>query len=371
MRATDTVARLGGDEFILLIEEVTQLEEVAVIARQLLQLLQQPYLIAERRLFISASMGISLHPGHGRTGEELIRNADAAMYEAKAAGKNTYRIYTASLTEAALQRLALENDLRGALEREELELHYQPQCEAGSGRIVAFEALIRWRHRASGRFMPPDSFLPVAEELGLMIAIGDWVLARACRDCGDWRRAGFPEMRVAVNLAGVQLEQGDILAATRSALANAALPGDALELEVTESSAMQRLDEIRQTLFELRDLGVTLAIDDFGTGYSSLSYLKRLPFTTLKIDRSFVGDIPEDANDMAIAHAIVVLAHTLQMSVIAEGVETPAQLTFLQGVDCELIQGYLFSRALPPEEILPLLRRDQGRIVATDARAVA
>ncbi|MBK5965013.1 hypothetical protein CCR95_13195 [Thiocystis minor] len=367
VRETDTVARLGGDEFIILIEDMTHEDEADAIARQLLHVLQAPYLLAERRLFVSASIGVSLYPGHGDDGEHLIRNADAAMYEAKAAGKNTYRLYTASLTEAALERLSLEQELRGALEREELELHYQPQCDARTGRIVVFEALLRWRRPASGGFIPPDRFLPLAEEAGLMIVIGDWVLARACRECRDWRNAGFPEMRVAVNLAGVQLEQGDILAATRSALANAGLPGEALELEVTESSAMQRLDEVRQTLFALRALGVTLAIDDFGTGYSSLSYLKRLPFTTLKIDRSFIGEIPEDANDMAIAHAIVVLAHTLQMSVIAEGVETPAQLAFLRGVDCELIQGYLFSRALPPEEILPLLRRDQGRILIADA----
>jgi|GEM_PF-1346758 len=356
LRETDTVARLGGDEFILLIEEVTCVNEVVSIAQQLLVALQQPHRIAGRQLFISASIGISLCPEHGDNGEALIRNADAAMYEAKASGKNTFRFYAASMTEAAIARLALENDLRGALERGELELFYQPQCDASSGRIMAFEALLRWRQGDTGNLIPPDRFLPAAEDAGLMIPIGTWVLEQACRDCRAWRNAGFDEIRVAVNVASVQLEQGDMLSVVRKALAAAELPGSAVEMELTESSVMQRLDEIREIFFDLRKLGVTLAIDDFGTGYSSLSYLKRLPFSIVKIDRSFVGDIPMDTNDMAIAHAIVLLAHRLQMTVVAEGVETPEQLEFLRGVECETIQGYLFSPAVPSSAVLPLLQ---------------
>lgn len=355
IRAGDTVARLGGDEFVAALEDIRDPQEVERVAELLLRILVQGFRVRDRELYISASIGISFYPEHGETTEELIKNADAAMYRAKEAGRNTYRAYSPMLTVDALTRVSLESALRGALDRGEFRLYYQPQCEATDGRVVALEALLRWRRGDDQAPIGPDSFIPIAEDAGLMIVIGQWVLETACEQCRAWRDLGLEGLRVAVNLSGDQLVRGRLPAVVQQSLQANRLPGDALELEITEGSAMREPELTIGILGEVRKQGVTIAIDDFGTGYSSLGQLKRLPFTTLKIDRSFVDDIPDDPNDKAISLAVIALAHSLQMSVVAEGVESAEQLAFLREAGCDLIQGYLFSRPLPAAAMTELL----------------
>ncbi len=349
LRDADTVARLGGDEFIVLIEEFERLEEIDIVAEKIQHALAAAFHIDDHELYLGVSIGISLYPEDGDDVATLIKNADAAMYRAKESGRNTFQFYTEELTADAAHRLRLEAGLRGALEHGEMELYYQPKVELASGRVVGAEALIRWNHPELG-MVPPDQFIPMAEENGTIIEIGAWVLAEAAAQLARWREAGLKLEQLAVNISGLQIQRGDLVGQVRQALERNGLDAGSLELEITESVLMSHPEQAAEVLDRLRGIGVELAVDDFGTGYSSLSYLKRFPINCLKIDQSFVRDIPGDANDTAITKAVIALAHSLQLKVVAEGVENDEQRQLLIGEGCQLAQGYHFSRPLPVAE---------------------
>lgn len=348
VREQDTVARLGGDEFLIILDELRNPQYAALIARKLLKNLNEEIRIEGHSLFIGASIGISLFPADGEDVDTLIKNADTAMYRAKDLGRNNYQFYTPELTVLSLERFELERDLRQALERNELQLYYQPQTAHGQVYCTGVEALLRWQHPQKG-MIPPDRFIPLAEDTGLIHALGDWVLQTACRQARDWQQQGRP-LRMAVNLSALQVIHGDIVAQVRKVLQTSRLDPRYLELEITEGFMFSHAEQGVKTLEQLKALGVTLAIDDFGTGYSSLNYLKRLPIDRLKIDRSFVQGVPEDRDDAAIVTTIIAMARNLQLEVIAEGVETEAQLTFLSRQGCLEYQGYLFGRPMALQE---------------------
>jgi predicted signal transduction protein with EAL and GGDEF domain len=363
VEAVETIARLDGDEFSLLIAELAHYHDAAKVARRLLDELRKPFGVAGQEVFVSASIGLALYPLDGEDGETLIKNAGAAMHFAKDQGRDNYQFYSRAMNATALEKLSLESQLRKALERDELLLHFQPKLSAITGAVAGVEALIRWKHPELG-MVPPSQFIPVAEETGLIVAIGDWVLETACRQNQAWQKAGYPPVHVAVNIASPHFRQGGLMDSVARALRETGLGPEWLELEVTESMLMQGVDAqgvdlTLDTLFKLKDMGVRLAIDDFGTGYSSLAYLKRFPLDTLKIDRSFVKDLPRDAEDAAIAKAIIAMAHSLRLAVVAEGVETDQQLAFLRQHGCDLVQGFLFSRPVPAEEFAALLAGPQ------------
>ncbi|MBM4180265.1 MAG: PAS domain S-box protein [Betaproteobacteria bacterium] len=346
LRAEDTLSRLGGDEFILLMEEIGSEQQAAHLARDLLRLLSKPYHVSGHDIFLSASIGISLHPEDGDDAETLIKHADTAMYRAKEGGRNGYQFYTREQSVAAFQRFSLEAALHRALERGEFELHYQPQMDLASGRVTAMEALLRWRHPDIG-LIPPDQFIPVAEETGLILPIGEWVLHTACIEALQCQALCGEALAVAVNLSPLELQRGEPVERVRRILASTGLAPGLLELEITESSAMRRGEESIAMLHQLTELGVQLAIDDFGSGYSNLGYLKRLPVSTLKIDRVFIRDLPGDTEDAAITRAIIALGHSLNLRVLAEGVEAPEQRDFLKSLGCDMQQGFLLARPLP------------------------
>ncbi len=348
LRDRDTVARLGGDEFIILLPGLQQREDASQIADTLLACFTQPFEIDEHEFFISASIGVSLYPEDGLDVATLVKNADAAMYRSKAKGRNRVEHYTRDLTFQATERMALEQELRRALERGELELFYQPKISLDNQRLVGAEALLRWQHPVFGE-VPPDRFIPLAEDTGLILPLGDWVLQHACQQMRDWQNNFAPFGPLSVNLAGNQLRQPQLLERISKLLTDNSLAPHLLQLEITESFIMNKEEEGLALLHQLKGLGVQLAIDDFGTGYSSLSYLKRLPLDTLKIDQSFVRGLPDDSDDAAIARAIIALGRSLQLTVIAEGVETKAQEGFLAAEGCEHIQGFVFSRAVSAE----------------------
>jgi PAS domain S-box-containing protein len=352
--AVETIARLDGDEFSLLIIELAHYHDAAKVARRLLDELRKPFRVAGQEVFVSASVGLALYPLDGEDAETLIKNAGAAMHFAKDQGRDNYQFYSRAMNATALEKLSLESQLRKALERDELLLYFQPKISAATGAVAGVEALIRWKHPELG-MVPPSQFIPVAEETGLIVPIGDWVLETACRHNHAWQKAGYPPVHVAVNIASPHFRQGGLMDSVARALRDTGLDPRWLELEVTESMLMQSVDTTLETLFKLKDMGVRLAIDDFGTGYSSLSYLKRFPLDTLKIDRSFVKDLPRDAEDAAIAKAIIAMARSLKLAVVAEGVETAEQLAFLQQHGCDLVQGFLFSRPVPADEFAALL----------------
>ncbi len=349
VRQEDTVARIGGDEFTLLLEDVNSTSNAISAAEKIIKAFDKPFELQGRELHITPSIGISMYPRDGESIDLLLRNADAAMYEAKEQGRNAYAVYTESLTSEALERMQLEQNLRKALQNDEFVLCYQPQIDMRTGAVIGAESLIRWHHPEKG-MIPPNDFIPMAEESGLIVPIGAWVLYEACRQAKIWLDAGLPLHRMAVNIAGPQVSRGDLIALCREALDISGLHPEHLELEVTEGFIMSEADDAIETLEGLRDLGVSLSVDDFGTGYSSLAYLKRLPINKIKIDRSFVRDIPEDADDIAITRAVIALGDNLRLEVIAEGVETEEQRTFLVDEGCFKGQGYLFSKPLPPEE---------------------
>jgi diguanylate cyclase (GGDEF)-like protein len=353
VREGDTVARLGGDEFTLLLPDVGQAVDAAKVAKKVLDLVRMPFEIDGRELFVTSSLGISLYPDDGRDAETLVKNADAAMYRAKEQGRDLYQLYTPALNATALERLALESSLRKALAHDELLLHYQPIFDVATRRVHGVEALLRWHHPELG-LVPPAEFIPLAEVTGLILAIGPWVLRAACAQARAWQHLQ-PGLRVAVNLSARQFQEAGLVGHVTDALADTGLDPRCLHLEITESSAMQNAQTAIQTLRELKALGVGLSIDDFGTGYSSLSYLKRFPIDTLKIDQSFIRDIGTDPDDAAIASAIIALAHTLKLTVVAEGVETADQLEFLTRHGCDRTQGYFFSRPLGVERCSELL----------------
>jgi len=350
LRETETVARLGGDEFIIVIPDVADVESVARVAQKVLEIVAAPQLIGKRPLQVTPSIGISLYPEDGEDVPSLLRNADTAMYHAKEHGRNNFQFFTGDMNRAVLERVAIENDLRTAIEQREFQLFYQPQVDSRSGETTGMEALIRWRHPRLG-LVAPDRFIPIAEETGLIAPLGEWVLREACRQAKRWHDAGHNALRISVNLSARQLQQGDLGKQLAAILAESGLQPRTLELELTESLLMDDPMSAVKLLQALAALGVRIAIDDFGTGYSSLAYLKRFPVSRLKIDRSFVRDLSTDANDAAIVHAVVAMAKSLRMEVIAEGVETVEQLRFLAAHGCFEAQGFLFSRPRPAAEL--------------------
>ncbi len=349
------VARLGGDEFTVLLAEIEHIEDAATVARRILDLLSQPLNLAGHEVVSTPSIGIAVFPNDGQDVDNLLKNADTAMYHAKEAGKNTYQFYAESMNARAVERLSLEGKLRKALEHEELLLYYQPQVDAHSGRIVGVEALIRWCNPDLGMVSPVD-FIPLAEDTGIIVAIGEWVLRTACAQNRAWQTAGFAPIHVSVNLSSLQFRQRDLTAMISRVLMDTGLDPKFLELELTESVIMHNASETIAALHELKEMGLALSVDDFGTGYSSLSYLKRFPLDTLKIDRSFVKDINADSDDAAITTAIIAMAHSLNLKVIAEGVETEQQLAFLRQKGCDQVQGYLFSKPIPVADCTQLLK---------------
>jgi diguanylate cyclase (GGDEF)-like protein len=342
VRASDTVARLGGDEFTILLPGVHGAMEAARVAEKVLETLRQPFRLEGRELFVTGSMGVSLYPEDGIDADALVRNADVAMYRAKEQGRDGHRLYSPLMNDRALEQLALENALRRALARDELLLHYQPVVEIATGRIRSVEALVRWNHPERGMMWPSD-FVPVAEVTGLIVPIGWWILRTACAQARAWHEQGLSDLRVAVNLSARQFQQADLVGQVEKAVAETGLSARYLELEITETDTMQSTEATLSTFRQLKALGVAISIDDFGIGYSSLGYLRRLPIDTLKIDQSFVRDIGTDPDDAAIVSAVIAMAHTLKLQVVAEGVDGEDQLDFLRRHGCDLMQGYLFG----------------------------
>jgi diguanylate cyclase (GGDEF)-like protein/PAS domain S-box-containing protein len=356
VRESDTVSRPGGDEFTLLLSELHDPEDAARVAEKLLQALSVPCSVAGHHLMVTASIGISLYPEDGEDIPALMRNADAAMYHSKDVGRNTYQYFRRELNERVFERMSLEHSLRRAFEDKALEVHYQPQVDSRTRRLIGAEALLRWRGE-NGEWVPPSRFIPVAEDSGLILALGAWVLEQACRQNRAWQAEGLPPIPVAVNISAQQFRQPRFVESLRAVLSTSGLPAEFLELELTESAMVDSTDRNVEILSAVRALGVRIAIDDFGTGYSSLSYLKRLPIDALKIDQGFVHDIVDDPDDAAIVDAIIGLARTMRLRVIAEGVETEAQLTSLQRSGCNDMQGFLFARPMPPEAFVAHWRK--------------
>jgi diguanylate cyclase (GGDEF)-like protein/PAS domain S-box-containing protein len=359
-RESDTVARLGGDEFLLILEDIHDVTYVAMFANKILGILAQPVAVENHELYVTGSLGISLFPADGVTGDTLLKAADAAMYKAKGEGKNTYQFYTPDMNARAHELLLLEGDLRKALEFEQLVLHYQPQFELDGGELVGMEALVRWRHPRRGLVSPGD-FIPLAEETGLIVPLGEWVLRQACLQNRAWQQQGLPQVRMAVNISARQFRQPDFVDQVDRILSETGLAPDCLELEITESVVMEDFSEAIMTLTDLKVRGIHLSIDDFGTGYSSLSYLKRFPISKLKIDQDFVRDVTVDANDAAIAASVIALAQSMNLEVIAEGVETEAQLDFLLEKGCRQGQGFLLGRPLPAGQAEHFFKGRAGR----------
>jgi diguanylate cyclase (GGDEF)-like protein/PAS domain S-box-containing protein len=359
VRHSDIIARLGGDEFVVVLTEVENATAAARVAEKILQALAQPYRIENHTLHSTASIGLAFYPDDGDDSETLMKSADTAMYHAKSLGRNNVQFFTAEMNEAALKRLMLDRDLRVAVETNQFVLHYQPQLDGKDGRAVGVEALVRWHHPREGLVLP-EVFIPLAEETGLILPLGKWLLDEACRQLRAWRDEGVTGVTMAVNLSAHQLHSPLLLANVAHALEKNGLAGSDLELEITESVAMHDPDASISQLQALRDLGVGLSIDDFGTGYSSLSYLKLLPIDTLKLDQSFVRDIEGNSNDVAICAATIALAHSLGLAVTAEGVETEAQRCFLNAHHCDFMQGFLFSPPLPAESVPAFIRRRQA-----------
>ena len=349
VRESDLVARLGGDEFVTVLFGHQVNRASVSVAEKLLARLTEPYEVEGHVLHSSPSIGISIFPHDGDSVDVLMKNADAAMYHAKAQGRNNYQFFDSAMNRATAERLLIDSELREAMDKGQLLLHYQPQVDPLSGQTVGVEALLRWRHPAKG-MVPPDRFIPVAEETGLIEPLGEWVLDEACAQARRWRDVGI-RWRVAVNLSLRQLRRPGLASRVSDALRRHGLVGSDMELEITESSAMQNVEATLAALHELRQLGVELAIDDFGTGHSSLSYLKLMPIQRLKLDRSFVKDIECDPNDAAICSATIALAHALGMQVVAEGVENESQKAFLIKPGCDVMQGWLFSKAMPADEL--------------------
>jgi diguanylate cyclase (GGDEF)-like protein len=352
LRETDTMARQGGDEFVVLMDELTDHEPITRVSQRILDAVAQPLVIDGQELHITASIGISVYPEDGRT---LLRNADIAMYRAKEKGRNNFQFYSAQIDNYSVERLALESGLRRAVEREEFMLHYQPKVNIASGLITGMEALLRWQHPELGG-VAPGRFIPIAEENGLITPIGAWVLKTACMQNRAWQRQGVRRFPVAVNLSPRQFSGESLLDDVKAALDASGLAPADLELEITESMVMNNPEQAVSQLQQLKELGVRVAIDDFGIGYSSLAYLKRFPIDSVKVDRSFVEDIPEDVNSMAIAQAVIAMAHNLRLKVVAEGVESEAQLGFLRGEGCDEIQGHYFCEARAASEISGMMR---------------
>ncbi len=355
VRISDTVSRLGGDEFIVILHDLAETAHAGVAAQKIIDSLSDRFVIRDLELHTTASIGISIFPDDGMANEELISNADVAMYRAKEIGRNNYQFFAQAMNDRSYERLTMENKMRRALERNEFVLHYQPQVNSDTGQIIGAEALVRWRQQEIG-LVSPGMFIPIAEESGLIVSIGEWVVREACRQNKEWQEEGFPPIPVAVNLSAVQFRQKNLTELVADALLQSGLESRWLELEITESGIMQNADAAVQTLHSLKLMGLKLSIDDFGTGYSSLSYLKTFPLDKLKIDQSFVRDITTNQDDAAIVGAIIGMAKSLKLRVIAEGVETIDHLNFLNSSGCFEIQGYYFSKPLPADQFGKLLQ---------------
>jgi diguanylate cyclase (GGDEF)-like protein len=354
IRDTDTISRQGGDEFVILATELRDPDTAAGIAQKMLEQVRQTVDIDGHALNASFSIGISLYPDDGADFDTLLQKSDTAMYHAKDAGRNAYRFFTQQMNIDALERLLIQNRLRRAVEENEFILHYQPQIDLASGRVVGAEALVRWNNPELG-LVGPTRFIPIAEESGQIVALGEWVLYEACRQAQAWRIAGLPALTMAVNVSALQIQRGNFVETVIAALSASGLDAAGLELELTESILIQNVEKTLETVRKLQSLGIKISIDDFGTGYSSLSYLKRFAIDRIKIDRSFVRDISSDPEDAAIVRAIIQMARSLHLTTLAEGAETQAQVDYLRQEGCEEIQGFFYSRPLTAENFVEFL----------------
>ncbi len=354
LRDCDTIARLGGDEFTVFIQDVKNVANACLVAQKLLDLFEIPYHLDDKQIYVTCSIGITLFPYDGDSIDGLLMNADIAMYHAKADGKNTYRVYNPEMNKRTSERVALQHDLRKALELDQLSLLYQPKFDAMSEKMCGFEALIRWHHPERG-LISPVRFIPLAEETGLIAPITEWVLQTACQQAKHWQDSGLTAFSMAVNLSAFSLKRNSAVEMVRQALDSTGLPSTTLELELTESMLIENDNTVGESLQSFKDLGISIAIDDFGTGYSSLSYLHRFPVNVLKIDRSFVWNMNRSPNDLAMVTAIIAMAKSLDMKVVAEGVETREQLDSLKKCGCNIIQGYYFSKPINAKEVSDLL----------------
>jgi len=370
IRSGDTVARLGGDEFAVILCEIAQGAHAGAIAQKIIDVLSKPFQLDGHEVFISASIGVTIYPGDGADADTLIKNADVAMYHAKEHGRNNYQFYAATMNEQALENLLFENGLRRALERNEFLLHFQPKLDIAGGKITGCEALLRWQSSTNG-LVPPNQFIPLLEESGMIVPVGEWVINAACAQIREWKEAGVAPVPIAVNLSSKQFQHQDICNIVDQAMLEHDVDARYLEFEITESAAMQNAEAAIITLQNLKALGVRISIDGFGTGYSSLSYLKRFPVDALKLDRSFVDGLPDDPNDAAVSQAVIAMAHSLGLTVIAEGVETQAQRTFLARHDCDELQGFYFARPLPAGDFTRLLQQGSHGASPEDSVSVA
>lgn len=355
IHSSDVLARLGADEFAVLVDVVNNEAELAETAQSLLNSLAHPFQVDDKSIYLTASIGITWHPGEGKEVEVLLKNADVAMHAAKSGGRNRYAFFSNALNDRAVELLTLKSALREAAERGQLRLHYQPRVDLKSGAILGVEALMRWHHPDMGN-ISPARFIPIAEESGLIETLGEWALREGCRQQKAWLDAGIAPPHMAINLSARQMGQANLVETVTGILHGCGLPPGRLELEITESALIENPDATIEKLHAFRKLGIAIALDDFGTGYSSLAYLKRFPIDCMKIDQSFVRGIPEDRNDIAILRTIVALAHNLGLQTVVEGIETPEQLAFAQAEGCDEYQGYLFSRPLPADEVENLLK---------------
>ncbi len=358
VRKGETLSRHGGDEFVILLTELARIEDAAYVGQRILDALAQPLEIADQELNVAASIGISLYPNDGETSDILLKNADLAMYHAKGRGGNNYHFFTIELNAKTSKRMRLENSLHQALQRDEFFLVYQPMVDLASSEVCGMETLLRWQHPEQGLISPLD-FIPIAEETGLIVPLGEWVLETACRQAKAWQEQGFKPLHMSVNLSARQFRQTDLAYTIARILQQSGLASQWLELELTESLLLENVEDTIATMYQLTDLGVTLSIDDFGTGYSSLAYLKRIPLSTLKIDRMFVKEVVTNSGDAAIVAALIELAHKLNIKVVAEGVETEQQLSALIGQRCDMMQGYYFSPPLSVEAFGQLLYEER------------
>jgi len=363
LREVDTIARTGGDEFTVIVSEIEGAADAAKVAERILSAFLRPFVVERQELFVTASVGISLFPSDGADVETLVKNADTAMYRAKEQGRNNFQFFTKEMSAAALSRMRMEHRLRRAVEGSEFVLHYQPRVDIGLEAVLGAEALLRWQQPELGLVQPLE-FIGLAEETGLIIPITEWVLRTACGQNKAWQDEGIPAMTVDVNIAARQLQQHDLPAVIQEALDVTGLAPEHLGLEMTESALMGNPEVAARVLRKLRDMGVRLFVDDFGTGHSSLSHLKQFPVDAVKIDRSFVSNVTTNPDDAAIASAIVAMAHSLKLRVIAEGVETEEQLAFLRGLGCDEVQGFLVRRPVPAEEFGRHLRSPLKELAA-------
>ena len=366
VREQDTVARLGGDEFTLLLSELSGEDDAVIIAQKILQTIAQPFVLEGQELFLTTSIGIALYPSDGDDAETLLKNADSAMYQAKERGRNTYQLCTPEMNRRAMERMTVQKSLRRAFEREDFEVHYQPIVKLATGDLIGMEALVRWHHPDKG-LVDAKEFIEIAEEMRLLLGIGEWVLQTACRQVRSWQELSLQPITVSVNLSTRQFHQRDILRTVERVLLSTGLDPRMLALEISESTAMSNVDLTLEAVRQARDIGVRVWMDDLGTGQSSLKHLKRFGLDRVKIDQSFVRDIPSDASDGAIVSAVIAMGHALGLKVIAEGVESQAQLEFLRAQECEEIQGHFVSRPLPPLEMQELLRRAEPNVVGRRA----